>query len=360
MAEWLDSVDKLVQEGRNAVLVTVAHVRGSTPREAGAHMIVTDDGILHTIGGGNLEFKAIAHARDLLGEADPEASRMELRDYPLGPSLGQCCGGVVTLSFEMVTQESKSWIDQHQELVARGAKFVSVLDLDSERGRQAVSSAEQEDRVSILIEPQILKTAYRVMRFDGGEKDNLLVEGKSGRRYLVETMEDDRTALYLFGAGHVGQALVRMLEGLPFRITWIDSRDDMFPADVKGIETRVVAEPQHAVADAPKGSCYLVMTHDHGQDLEICHAILARGDAAYAGVIGSDTKRARFEKRLKERGIERNQIDGLVCPIGIDGISGKRPVEVALAVAAEMQITHEALSTGNREDICESNREITE
>ena len=186
------------------------------------------------------------------------------------------------------------------------------------------------------------------------------MEDKAGRRYLVETMEDKRQPLYLFGAGHVGQALVRILEGLPFRITWIDSRADQFPDDTRGLETLVVEKPEHAVAGAPKGAFYLVMTHDHGQDLEITAAILARGDAAYAGVIGSDTKRARFEKRLKERGINLKEIDNLVCPIGIDGITGKRPVEVALAVAAEVQVTHEALSAGNREDECESNREITE
>ncbi|RED53857.1 xanthine dehydrogenase accessory protein XdhC [Aestuariispira insulae] len=358
MAEWLDKLSEVTGAGEDAVLVTVAHVRGSAPREAGAHIIVTKTRILETIGGGNLEFKAIDKAREILGSIGDAVC---VKDYPLGPALGQCCGGVVTLTYEPVRASGTGWLVSHEALVAEGRKFISVVDLDGHRGRQAVpADSSAKDKVSIMMEPSIMKTAYRVMQSNPVEKNNLIVEDKTGKRYLVETMEDQRQPLFLFGAGHVGRALVHMLEGLPFRITWVDSRADQFPEALQGIETLVAEQPETAVAKAPKGAFYLVMTHDHGQDLEITAAILERGDAAYAGVIGSDTKRARFEKRLKERGINLNKIDNLVCPIGIDGITGKRPVEVALAVAAEMQITYEALSAGNREDECESNREITE
>jgi xanthine dehydrogenase accessory factor len=145
----------------------------------------------------------------------------------------------------------------------------------------------------------------------------------------------------VFGAGHVGSAVVQSLSGLDCNIRWIDNRRNIFrqtPANVRAIEA---PEPALEVAAMPPGSCYLVMTHSHALDFEICDRILARRDAAYCGLIGSVTKRRRFEKRFRGQGTPQESIDRLVCPIGVDGISGKKPAEIAVAVAADVLRAYE-------------------
>jgi len=147
-----------------------------------------------------------------------------------------------------------------------------------------------------------------------------------------------RFTLQLYGAGHVGRAIVRLLAGIPCRVQWIDEREDEFPSGPlpPHIE-RVCVEPVQAeVATAPPGACYLVLTHSHDLDMAISHAILQRADFAYFGLIGSKTKRARFEHRLRERGFPAATLQRLTCPIGIPGISGKEPEVIAVATVAQL------------------------
>jgi xanthine dehydrogenase accessory factor len=144
----------------------------------------------------------------------------------------------------------------------------------------------------------------------------------------------------VFGAGHVGAAVVSVLSGLDCNIRWIDSREGIFRAVPRNVRTVETGEPALEVAAMPPGSHYLVMTHSHPLDFDICDRILRRGDAAYCGLIGSLTKRRRFEKRLRQQGLEQRAIDALVCPIGVTGISGKKPAEIAIAVAAEVLQVH--------------------
>jgi xanthine dehydrogenase accessory factor len=248
MPPWLEALTALEQAGEAAVLVTVISARGSTPREAGCKMVVTRDALFGTIGGGNLEYQCEAEARRFLacGDAIPVA-----RDFPLGPALGQCCGG----------------------------------------------------HVSVLFEP---------MRPAGGH-------------------------VALFGAGHVGRALVRLLGELPGRVSWIDSRPDAFPDPVPGnVRGRVSPAPEHEIASLPAGSVVLVMTHDHQIDFEIVAAALARDDFAWIGLIGSATKRARFTSRLIRRGLSTAAVEQLVCPIGVPGVDSKAPAAIAIAVAAQI------------------------
>jgi xanthine dehydrogenase accessory factor len=145
----------------------------------------------------------------------------------------------------------------------------------------------------------------------------------------------------VFGAGHVGAAVVNVLSGLDCNIRWIDSRRDIFRATPRNVKTIEASEPALEVAAMPPSSYYLVMTHSHPLDLEICDRILRRDDAAYCGLIGSLTKRRRFEKRFRQQGLSQSAIDRLVCPIGVTGISGKKPAEIAIAVAAEVLRVHE-------------------
>lgn len=262
----MDLEDLLTQLSvQRGVLVTVHAVQGSGPREVGAWMAVFSDQVIGSVGGGHLEWDAMDFAREAL-RAD-RTDLVELRRYPLGPRLGQCCGGVVHLQFQNI----------------------SAGDLDELRTRLAPVGAP----------------------------------------------------LGLFGGGHVGKALIKLLADLPFEVTWIDSRDEVFP---DGLPSNVRAEhsdPVHAaVADLAPGSAVLVMSFSHAEDLEIIAACLARqrssGDLGYIGLIGSLSKRALFRRRLLARGYTEQELDAITCPIGLPGIEGKAPSVVAVAVAAQL------------------------
>ncbi|MGA0610167.1 xanthine dehydrogenase accessory protein XdhC [Caldimonas sp. KR1-144] len=248
-------------QGRAAQWVEVVSTRGSAPREAGTRMLVAADAVAGTIGGGHLELQAIGLARSRLsrGEAAPQAQPLAL-----GPSLGQCCGGAVTLRYRAL------------------------------------------DEASLADWPE----------------------------------PAPRFVLQLFGAGHVGRAVVRLLEGIDCRVQWIDEREDEFPPHdelaAPHIERVCVDAVEAEVAVAPAGACFLVMTHQHDLDLRITEAVLERGDFRWLGLIGSQTKRARFVHHFERRGIPAAAIERLVCPIGVPGIDGKAPEVIAVAVVAQL------------------------
>ncbi len=246
--DWADAAAALSQRGEGYVLVTVLGIKGSAPRNAGTKMLVATDLSVDTIGGGHLEYAAINRARALLASGE---NQQQLEEFPLGPKLGQCCGGRVTL--------------------------------------------------------------------------------------LYECFAATATPVALFGAGHVGRALIPLLAQLPLRVRWIDSRLDEFPDDIPAGVTRVVApHPEDEVADLPPGTLVLVMTHQHPLDYAITEAVLRRGDAGFLGVIGSQTKAQRFRMRLEHRGFPRDAIAAMHCPIGLAEVPGKRPMEVAISIAAQL------------------------
>jgi len=246
-----------------AVLVTVASAEGSVPRETGAWMAVWAQEVRGTIGGGHVEFTAIAEARRRLrGEAGEPVRR-----YALGPSLGQCCGGVVHLRFELVG---------------------------------AADAARLQQRLAPCLAP-----------------------------------------VALFGGGHVGRAIVAALAPLPFQITWIDSRDEIFPADLPANVQCEHSDPvQAAVGDLAPGTSVLVMSFSHAEDLDVVAACLARrrqrGDLDFIGLIGSRTKWATFRHRLADRGFADTELAQVTCPIGLPGIAGKEPAVIAASVAAQL------------------------
>jgi xanthine dehydrogenase accessory factor len=247
----------------DAVLVRVDASQGSVPRERGAWMAVFADVVIGTIGGGHLELQAIEEARRRLSET----SGAPVLRYPLGPSLGQCCGGVVHLRFERL------------------------------------SAADAEG--------------------------------------LAEKLRSGHAPVALFGGGHVGKALVNVLGTLPFEVTWVDSRDEIFPPDVPDNVRCEYSEPvQAAVADLAPHSRVLVMSFSHAEDLDIVAACLlrlrARGDLPYVGLIGSRTKWATFRHRLEERGFSKQELAQVTCPIGVPGVRGKEPEVIAIAVAAQL------------------------
>ena len=322
MNEWIDELTDLVAAGEPAVLVTVAGIRGSAPREIGAKMIVTATTSIGTIGGGQLEYQSTRVAVGMLND-----ERTTLRSFPLGSSMGQCCGGVVEILFEPIVDGMPAWL---RDLAA----------LHGQREPAIIAT-----RISTTAPAKLVVTANAV--FGATDADNGLVS--KARKLLADKPVTCRDVqeLYepvvvpdlniaVFGAGHVGTAVVGALSKLDSNIRWIDSRRDVFrqvPANVRAVET---ADPALEVAAMPAQSFYLVMTHSHAIDFDVCDRILRRGDAAYCGLIGSLSKRRRFEKRYRQQGMAQSIIDSLICPIGVDGISGKKPAEIAVATAAEI------------------------
>ena len=288
MKVWANIAKALEAHGTCA-MVSVVKVEGSTPREAGARIVVTPLGFHGTIGGGTLEWQAIAKAQALLGKP----TQHKLSDHSLGPDLGQCCGGRV----QLVT-----------EVFARSDLAV------------AMDFAAQE-KVGVFA------VTGRILAADFNEQF-----GASNRK------------LYLFGAGHVGRALILALAPLPFDVIWIDPREGAFPSAVPSNVVTIQSEnPAAEIADAPPGSFALVMTHSHALDLEIIDAVLRSPNFAYAGLIGSATKRARFSRRLRDAGITESRIEELVCPIGIASIKSKHPSAIAAATAVQLLERDEVL-----------------
>jgi xanthine dehydrogenase accessory factor len=316
--------DWLIPTDRPAVLITVARVDGSVPREPGARMLVDASGQWGTVGGGHLELRGVETARAMLEQG--EARRLER--FPLGPSLGQCCGGVVHLAFERVDR------DHCARLAARRHDDCwRLVALDGEPDRALVDALGHN----------ILVQGGRYPDFERGGGTRVLLDA-NGRRWLVDHVPAPRAHVMLFGAGHVGAAVVRLLADLPCRVTWVDEREDQFPA---ALPHNVVAEatdmPEALVRAAAPGTSFLVMTHNHALDQRLAEAILRRpAQRDWFGLIGSDTKRKQFEHRLRDRGISHARLDDMVCPIGIPGIEGKEPAVIAVAVVAQLLMVWEA------------------
>lgn len=301
--EWL------VRDRAPVARVLIAGVKGSAPREPGACMLVSAGATHGTIGGGKLEWQAIAAARELLagGEAAPPA---RIQPLVLGRELAQCCGGAVQLWLERFTARDIPLLCAAAQTLAKGLPVLIRTQLD---GRH-------------------LTRELRPAREDAGLQ--LTVSG--GHALLAERLEP-ATLLWLYGAGHVGQALVRILTELPFTITWIDSREGLLPEALPPqVRTLCAPDPVATVRLAPGTARFLVMTHDHALDYALCRAILERGAFAWLGLIGSRSKGARFRSRLAREGIAPAAIARLTSPIGLTSISSKLPAAIAVGVAAQL------------------------
>lgn len=256
-----DDIRAFLNKRPDSVLIEVTDVRGSAPRDAGAWMLVARDMIFRTIGGGQLEYMAIDHARKIL--AGGKDSPM---DVPLGPEIGQCCGGRVGLSFRRVNRGLA------EELIAK---------VDAE----------------IATRPHV----------------------------------------YIFGAGHVGDALAYTLSLTPVRVILVDTREaELMAVDAPGVETCLAAMPEQVVRSAPPGSAFIVLTHDHALDFLIVAEALQRDDAVYVGMIGSKTKKATFKNWLKREIGRAELFENLVCPVGGSVVKDKRPEVIASLAAAEV------------------------
>lgn len=290
---------RVATEGRVVRIVIAGH-EGSSPRETGAAMLVWREGTEGTIGGGALEWQAMERARAMLaGEEERRVDRVAL-----GPGIGQCCGGAVTLLSELYDAGSVAVLDER--VIARPVEGIGEMPLPVRR---------------------LLTDA----RAQGVPPASRLVAG-----WMVEPVARPARDLWIWGAGHVGRALTAVLAPLPdFAITWVDSGPERFPEVVpEGVETLWAVNPADLVAHADPAAEHLVLTYSHALDLELCHRILSRGHNGL-GLIGSATKAARFRSRLTALGHGPESIDRIDCPIGDPGL-GKHPQAIALGVAAAL------------------------
>lgn len=280
---------RILEEHGCCAMVSVIRVEGSAPRNPGARLVLGPNGFHGTIGGGALEWRAIADAQKVLNQAPAS----KLTWHALGPELGQCCGGRVQLATETFDRSAMEIV---RELALREFQGPFAL-------QRTIASVNFVDQF--------------------GERNR---------------------SICLFGAGHVGKAIVLALATLPFDVRWIDQRPESFPQAVpQNVVPVATADPIGEFATIAAGSFVLVMTHSHALDLAIVDAALRDQRIVHVGLIGSATKRARFEKRLKTAGVPETQIAGLICPIGLSDITSKHPAVIATSVAAQLLILDERL-----------------
>ncbi|MCY4219762.1 MAG: xanthine dehydrogenase accessory protein XdhC [Gammaproteobacteria bacterium] len=250
--DWVQSIATLNKNNQGFVLITVLNVLGSAPREVGAKMVITHNETFDTIGGGNLEYQAIAKARVLLDEGEHRVFR---ESFSLGKDLTQCCGGKVELLFECIPS--------------------------------------------------------------------------------------CKIQIALFGAGHVGTCLSKILSELPYRVSWLDNRESLISEIISqdhadSLDVQLFSQPETMVDKFPKNTVFLVLTHSHELDMELVEAIISRGDARFCGLIGSKSKAGKFRNRLRKKGFTDDEIKPLVCPVGLSNVVGKKPMEVAVSIAAQI------------------------
>ena len=296
---WAQAAQASLSRGP-AALVTILGVDGSSPREAGTRMVVTAEGQAGSIGGGTLEKVATGQARAIL--THPPGS-WRVQDYPLGPLLGQCCGGRVRLLVERLDPAEAGWLDK----VHAGQLLVTRFS------------------------PERLQHSAA----DDGQPTPATARGPAPRSgdEIVERMAAPPRPVLTFGAGHVGRAIAKAVEDLPFAFTWFDVRPEA--ADAPGVIVANEPEQLDAACGADPDDIVLILTHDHALDFRLTVAAL-QGRARFVGLIGSATKRARFLSRLDKEGLGEEARKRMVCPIGLDCVTGKEPPVIAVAVLAQL------------------------
>ena len=313
-------IDAIEAEG-SAALVTLARVQGSSPREAGARMVVRPSGGFHgTIGGGALEWAALEAAQSALKQSRGPAMR---RSLALGPELAQCCGGRVEWRIETFDRRD---LDELSVIAAAESGGPATL-------KARIGSDGRIER-----------------KLEAGRRGEALTESLPDEGGWSEPLGDGARAVYLFGAGHVGRALALALAPLPFAVLWIDSRREAFPAYAPANVALIHApEPAAELLNAPDGALIVVMTHSHGLDLEIVAEALRSERFGYVGLIGSATKRARFLSQMRAAGFSEAVLSKLVCPIGLPGLEGKDPAVIAASTAAQLLMVGELLGPAGGE-----------
>ncbi len=298
MAFDFEELKARIELSKSVIRVVVIQVEGSAPRGVGASMLVWKDGQSGTIGGGALEYKALKSARKAL------ISKLSwISSHPLGPELGQCCGGFVKLAGE--------YFDKKCFPSFEDGFYIRLIPADNSK-----------------VIPVSVRRELWLARDEGKNFEAAFYDG-----WFVEPLAEKKMPLWIWGAGHVGRALVAVMCELPnIDITWIDTAADRFPKVISPHVTTMYSDiPQRLVKYSPSLASHVILTYSHDLDFEICHSLLQH-EFEYAGLIGSKTKWSRFKKRLKAIGNEETRINRITCPIGRPEF-GKHPQQIAIGVA---------------------------
>ncbi|MCR9260688.1 MAG: xanthine dehydrogenase accessory protein XdhC [Pseudomonadaceae bacterium] len=317
MTRWLTQLSEVqatLAPEQQAVMVTVARVRGSAPREVGARMWVTDSTTTGTVGGGELEYQCQAISRRIL--TDKSAESASLRNFPLGSNCGQCCGGVVDILFEKFSTIPATWQLHATETLAKG-----------DSGFLTTQLSASDDKLST------------------GHKEFTTLDPGTCKNALVESIQPAVAAIAVFGAGHVGTALVNILSHTQYDVVCIDNRPEQLPLEAtSNIQPVYQKQPATYVSSLAANTASVVMTHSHALDFDICAAMLKRDDLSFCGLIGSQSKRKRFDRLFRQAGLTDEQISRLICPVGDTDLTSKRPGEIAITIAAQILRHLEAVS----------------
>jgi xanthine dehydrogenase accessory factor len=277
------------------IRVLIVEGKGSLPRPAGVSMLVFADRIEGTVGGGAMEWEAMREARAMIASGAHFGRVMRLS---LGPQLGQCCGGQVTMLLE-------PW-----------GTDAPVL-------RPVLAQADATAPTTLIR----LASKYRTGKL-------LHPAPKLEGGWLFEPPQTQRAPVWIWGAGHIGRAVINVLAPLPdLELTWVDFAQDRFPPDIDPrVNPVIAADPANLIPRAPKDAHHLIVTHSHALDLDLCHGLLNHGFAS-VGMIGAVSKARRFASRLRELGHKDAQISRIACPVG-DLTLGKHPQAIAIGIAA--------------------------
>ncbi|MGC6517003.1 MAG: xanthine dehydrogenase accessory protein XdhC [Candidatus Puniceispirillaceae bacterium] len=307
--QWPAIVSEALQNGQPVCRIIIASVKGSSPRETATYMFVTASDQKGTIGGGTLEYEAVHFARNTLKDLPQSGFVRHLQDVALGPDLGQCCGGNVKLVFEAFAPSVMS--DIQALMTDTPSAFVHDLS-----GQSLPAIAPRTDKSA----------------------------GLSGH-HLYMPDQNHPVPLYIYGAGHVGRALINVTHSLGLKRIWIDTDKKRFPDNVPGDVTIVPAKDMSVIAShAPQGAFHIVLTYSHAMDEAIIASLLSKAVFGQVGLIGSKTKKARFTKRLQTAGISSDMISKMHCPVGLAAIGDKSPPHVALSIAGQIAVWIEEIS----------------
>jgi xanthine dehydrogenase accessory factor len=283
---WIQAISKLNNQAQGYVLVTVLETKGSSPRDTGTKMVVSADESFDTIGGGALEYECIKMAQSFLA---PSLSRIKS---------GEGWGEGEEVDYTTMVNSN---ISPHPN------------PLPKERGLKAQHT-------------ETFNLGKDLKQCCGGVV-----------KVFFEVFLSSNFNIVLFGAGHIGKSLIKILEEVDCQVTWFDSRPELFPEECAShIQKHIMTQPELAVESCKPNSYFLVMTHDHALDQQLCETILSRGDGQYCGLIGSATKGLKFRQRLMKKGYKQQELESLTCPVGLKYLKSKKPMEIAVSISAEL------------------------
>ena len=351
MSSWLKSIKTALALNNGFVIITIIATKGSTPCSNGDKIIYTaNEAIYGSIGGGNLEFKALSSAKDML---NLHTSSNQLIKYPLGATLGQCCGGYVKVLFESFLSSNStlkvqdSWIDKVSNFYKESEDFILATSIDNDNNSKLDKqkflythnnfySSSDDKKLSNFVEENASKLmknyqSPRIVEFEdeSGFKSEICLE-KSASSELLPVV--------IFGAGHISRALMPIITNLPVKLIWIDDRQEQFDkyqGDTSQIKI-ICDEFVESVSDLPDDIYCLVITYSHKIDFEICEKMIIQNNFSYLGMIGSSIKGRKFRDRFAQKNYPKDVVDKFTCPIGEKQKFLKSPTSIAVTIAMDL------------------------